>query len=219
MRTWVTTFGATSMTVTGTSLPFSSQTWVMPSFVPSRPLETLELISAMSTSELDLDVDVSREVETHQRVDGLGRRVDDVDEALVGAHLEVLAAVLVLVGRPDDAHDVLLGRKGHRAHDRRARTGHGVDDFARRRVDDLVVIRLQANADLLSRHCLLTLFLASYLWGIGRTGRLRAGHFPSRWRWMLHRCSDVNPQVTLRYPLPRTHTCDPVSGWGFGLVF
>jgi len=26
-----------------------------------------------------------------------------------------------------------------------------------------VVIRLQANADLLSRHCLLTLFLASYL--------------------------------------------------------
>src|SRR5690606_11279239 len=106
----------------------------------------------------DLDVDVSRKVETHQRVDSLRRRVDDVDQTLVGAHLEVLAAVLVLVGRPDDAHDVLLGRKRHGADDSRARTGHGVDDLTCRGVDDLVVIRLQANADLLSRHCLLSLY-------------------------------------------------------------
>src|SRR5690606_266486 len=99
-----------------------------------------------------------RKVQTHERVDRLGGGVDDVDEALVGALLEVLAAVLVLVGRTDDRHDVLLRREGHRAHDLRTSAGHGVDDLARRRVDDLVVIRLQANADLLSRHCLLTLF-------------------------------------------------------------
>ncbi|MBG9885443.1 hypothetical protein ABE10_02345, partial [Bacillus toyonensis] len=125
-----------------------------------------------------LDVDVGREVETHQRVDGLGRRVDDVDQTLVGAHLEVLAAVLVLVGRPDDAHDVLLGRKRHGADDGRARTGHGVDDLARRRVDDLVVVRLQANADLLSRHLSAHSLQASYRpgpggpGGIGRTSAL-----------------------------------------------
>src|SRR3954451_3485048 len=108
----------------------------------------------MSTtaSELDLDVDVRRQVETHQRVDGLGRRVDDVDEALVRAHLEVLAAVLVLVRRPDDDEDVLLRRKRHRAHHGGTGTRHRVDDLARRVVDDLVVIRLQADADLLSRH-------------------------------------------------------------------
>ena len=41
-------FGAISMTVTGTSLPFSFHTWVMPSFVPSRPLEVLLLMSATS---------------------------------------------------------------------------------------------------------------------------------------------------------------------------
>ena len=35
--------------------------------------------------ELDLDVDIGRQVETHQRVDGLGRRVDDVDETLAKA--------------------------------------------------------------------------------------------------------------------------------------
>ena len=41
VRSWVTTFGVISTTVTGTSLLFSSQTWVMPSLVPSRPLVVL----------------------------------------------------------------------------------------------------------------------------------------------------------------------------------
>src|SRR5699024_12385754 len=36
-RIWVTTFAPVCTTVTGTSLPFSSQTWVMPSLVPSTP--------------------------------------------------------------------------------------------------------------------------------------------------------------------------------------
>src|SRR5689334_14385883 len=134
---------------------FSSQVWVMPSLVPSRPLRLrskvlMPLISW--ASELDLDVDAGRQVETHQRVDGLRRGVDDVDETLVGAHLEVLAAVLVLVRRADDAVDVLLGRQGHRAGDLRARTGDRVNDLARRGVDHLVVIGLEPDADLLSRH-------------------------------------------------------------------
>src|SRR6478672_685942 len=125
----------------------------MPSFSPSTPLTVLVAVVVMSSaSELDLDVDVSREVESHQRVDGLRRRVDDVNEALVGAHLEVLAAVLVLVGRADDHEDVLLRGQRHGADHRRASTGHRVDNLARRVVDDLVVIRLQADADLLSRH-------------------------------------------------------------------
>ena len=81
-----------------------------------------------------------------------GRRVEDVDEPLVGAHLEVLAAVLVLVRRADDAVHVLLGRQRHRADDARAGTGHRLDDLARRAVDDLVVVGLESNADLLSRH-------------------------------------------------------------------
>src|SRR5690606_31540131 len=59
--------------------------------------------------ELDLDVDAGRKVEPHERVDRLGRRIDDVDQPLVRAHLEVLAAVLVLVRRADDAVHVLLG--------------------------------------------------------------------------------------------------------------
>src|SRR5512139_1892896 len=132
---------------------FSSQVWVMPSLVPSSP-RTLrsKVLMGFQPSELDLDVDTGRQVETHERVDRLRRGVDDVDKTLVGAHLEVLAAVLVLVGRADDAVDVLLGREGHRAGDLRARTGDRVNDLARRGVDHLVVVGLEPDADLLSRH-------------------------------------------------------------------
>ena len=41
--------------------------------------------------DLDLDVDACRELDALQRVDRLGVGVDDVDQPLVDAHLEVLA--------------------------------------------------------------------------------------------------------------------------------
>ena len=44
---------------------------------------------------LQLDVDARREVEPLKRLDGLAGRLDDVDQALVDAHLEMLATVLV----------------------------------------------------------------------------------------------------------------------------
>src|SRR3954469_8183750 len=149
-RTWVTTLVPAATTVTGTTRLLSSHTWVMPSLVPSRPFTLRSIV--MVPSELDLDVDAGRQVEPHQGVDGLRGGVDDVDEALVGAHLEVLAAVLVLVRRPDNHVDVLLRRQRHRAGDSRARTGDRVNDLARRGVDHLVVVGLEPDADLLSRH-------------------------------------------------------------------
>src|SRR3954471_23758506 len=139
------------MTVTGTMRLFSSQSWVMPSLVPSSPFTLRSKVMSL-TSELDLDVDTGRQVEAHERVDGLRRGVNDVDEALVGAHLEVLAGVLVLVRRADHDEDVLLRRQRHGAGHLRARTGHGVHDLPRRGVDHLVVIGLEPDADLLSRH-------------------------------------------------------------------
>src|SRR4051812_36284001 len=107
-----------------------------------------------SARQPDLDVDARGEmVEALERVDGLRRRLVDVDEPLVRADLEVLARVLVLEGRPDHAVDVLLGRQGHG-------TGHGgagarrrLDDLLRRRLDGRVVVRLQADADLVLGGC------------------------------------------------------------------
>src|SRR4051794_37622757 len=124
----------------------------MPSLVPSRPFTFRSVVMSILASELDLDVDASGQVQPHQRVNGLGSRVDDVDQPLVRAHLEVLAAVLVLVGRPDHAVDVLLGRQRDRAGHLGAGARHRVDDLAGRGVDHLVVIGLEPDADLLSRH-------------------------------------------------------------------
>src|SRR2546423_63035 len=69
-----------------------------------------------------------------------------------GTHLEVLARVLVLVRRADDAETVDLRGQRHRARDLRPGTGHRLHDLASRGVDDLVVIGLEPDADLLSRH-------------------------------------------------------------------
>src|SRR4051794_26366530 len=103
-------------------------------------------------SQLDLDVDARGQVEPHQRVDRLRRRLVDVDEPLVRADLEVLARVLVLERRADHAVDVLLGRE-------RDGTGHGragalrrLDDRLRGEVQLRVVVALEADSDLLLCH-------------------------------------------------------------------
>src|SRR6476620_8370161 len=113
--------------------------------------------------ELDLDIDSSREVETHQRVDRLrGRRVD-VDQPLVRAHLEVLAAVLVLERAADHAVHVLLGGQGHGPGDRRSGALRRLHDVARGLVDLLVVVALEPDADLLLWHVPSPLLSSRYL--------------------------------------------------------
>src|SRR5690242_8563866 len=124
----------------------------MPSLVPRMPFLAMSLDLL-----LDVDVDTGRKVDAHQRVDGLRRRVEDVDQPLVRAHLEVLPRVLVLVRGADDAIHVLLGRQRHRTYNAGTRADDGLDDLARRRVDSLMVVGLKPDADLLSRHASPTL--------------------------------------------------------------
>src|SRR3954454_24129852 len=100
----VTGQGPASSTVTRSTRPSSVKRWVMPSF--------LARMAGMGSTEgeSDLDVDAGRQVvEALQRVDGLRRRLGDVDEPLVRADLEVLLRVLVLERRADHGVDVLLG--------------------------------------------------------------------------------------------------------------
>src|SRR5689334_22453583 len=55
--------------------------------------------AALSTSSfserLDLDVHACRQLELHERVDGLRRRLENVEQPLVRPHLELLARLLV----------------------------------------------------------------------------------------------------------------------------
>src|SRR5581483_7380656 len=145
--TWTTRQGPAWMTVTGTARFCSSQIWVMPIFWPRMP--RLDAI-ALRLLDLDLDVDAGRQVEPLEGVDGLRRRLEDVEQPLVDPHLEVLARVLVDVGGADHAVTVDLGGERDGAPDTGLRADDRLDDLLRRLVDDLVIVGLEPDPDLLS---------------------------------------------------------------------
>src|SRR3954464_11343473 len=138
----VTGQGPASSTVTRSTRPSSRNRWVIPSF--------LARMAGMSVEgESDLDVHAGRQmVETLERVDGLGRGLMDVDQALVRPDLEVLLGVLVLERGLHHGVHVLLGGQRHRAGDRRARARRGLHDLLGRGLDGGRVVRLETDADL-----------------------------------------------------------------------
>src|SRR5215468_4938388 len=145
-------------TVTGTCSPPSVKTRVIPTFcaiTPERMRVVLVLFLAPVGSELDLDVDAGGEIELHQRVHRLRRRIDDVEQTLVGAHLELLAALLVDMRRAVDGEFLDLGRQRNRAAHLSARALGGRHDLARRRIEDAVIERLEPDPDVLTVHELL----------------------------------------------------------------
>src|SRR5439155_7998353 len=142
------------MTVTGTAR-VSSKSWVIPSFSPRIPLTSG--IVATPSLQLDLDVHARGQLQPLQLLHRLGGGVVDVDEPLVREHLEVLAAVLVLVRRADHGVDGPLGGQRHRPDHPRARPGDMRHDVPDGGVQDLVVVGPQLDPDLRRRH------LVSYL--------------------------------------------------------
>ena len=84
----------------------------------------------------------------HERVHRLRRCLEDVDQALVRAHLEVLARLLVDVRRPVDAEPVDLRGERHRTADERARALRRIDDALGRLIEHAVIVWLEADAGL-----------------------------------------------------------------------
>src|SRR5467141_142696 len=111
----------------------------MPSFLASKPF----------MSALDLDAHAGREAETLKGVDDARVEVEDVDDALVRAHLELLARVLVDERAADHGQLGDVGGKRDRAGSARVRTAGGVDDLVRRLVQDPVVVGLEPDPNLL----------------------------------------------------------------------
>src|SRR4026207_1865959 len=134
MVRWATTWHlARRSTVTGTCSPASVKTRVMPTFCAITPERMLMSLS-LSSSELDFDVDAGGEVELHQRVHRLRRRIDDIEQALVRTHFELLAALLVDMRRTVPRVFLDLGRQRNRPADLRAGALGGMHDLARRRI-------------------------------------------------------------------------------------
>src|SRR5262245_48201450 len=91
------------MTVTPMTSPWSFQNWVILSFLPSIAWRAMVTSSIPECgSSLDGDVHARRHRHVGDRVDGLGRGLGDVDQALVRPDLELLARLLVDVRRAQD---------------------------------------------------------------------------------------------------------------------
>src|SRR5437667_1031485 len=104
----------------------------MPSFRPIRP--SIAIVSP-PLLELDLHVDAGGEVELAERVDRLLRGLEDVEQALVGADLELLARLLVDVRGAVHGEALDVGGQRNRPRDPPARAAYGVDDLAHRLVE------------------------------------------------------------------------------------
>jgi hypothetical protein len=85
--------------------------------------------------ELDFDVDAGGEIELHQCIHRLRRRIDDVEQTLVGADFELFARLLVDVRRTVDREFFNPRRQRDRSADLRARPLGGVDNLAGRRIE------------------------------------------------------------------------------------
>src|SRR5579875_2980198 len=108
----------------------------MPSFLPSSPSIAMAL-------QLDFDIDAGRELQAHQRIDGFARRLDDVDQPLVGADLELLARVLIDEGRAVDGELLDARRQRHRAGHSGACALRRLYDLPCRLIENAVVERLE----------------------------------------------------------------------------
>src|SRR6185503_17720460 len=105
-----------------------------------------------SLGELNLNVDAGGEIELHQSVDRLRGRLHDIEQPLVGPHLELLARLLVDVRRAVDGELLDARRKGNGTANESTRAARRVGDVAGSLIEHSMIERLQANPDVLRFH-------------------------------------------------------------------
>src|SRR6476469_2559190 len=131
--------------------------------------------SFLAERESDLDVHAGGQVvEPLERVDGLGRGLMDVDQALVRTDLEVLLGVLVLEGGLHHGVHVLLRGQRHRTRHGGAGPRRGLHDLLRSRLDGRRVVGLEADADLVLGYSCHWIRFLSGAWSEVSSGTVRA---------------------------------------------
>ena len=101
----------------------------------------------MGELQLYLNLNAGRQLKTHQGLNAFLAGVENIDQSLVGAALELLTAVLVLMHCTKNGNDFLLGRKGNGAGNLSAVAIGGLHDFLSAGIDDLMIVGLQADPD------------------------------------------------------------------------
>src|SRR5437867_2787172 len=150
-RLVTTMHGPACRTVQGTVPPSWSNTCVMETLRPINP-STTPASPPFLLERLDLDLHPRGKIEFHERVHRLRSRLEDVEQPLVRADLELLPGLFVHVGRPIDGELVDDRRQGNRSCNARARPLGRRHDLAGRLIQDAVIVCLQADANLLVQH-------------------------------------------------------------------
>jgi len=135
------------------NLPQKLHTWV--TYESAKRREVGPLAEPDHLRQLDFNIYASSQIELHQSVNSGGVGLHDIQEALVGAHLKLLARFLIDVRSAVNAELLDFGRQRNGAADERTGATGGVRDFASSLVQHAMIERLEANADILSFHVLL----------------------------------------------------------------
>src|ERR1700728_2288864 len=137
------------------------------------------------TERLDLHIHARRQIELHQRVHRLLRRLENIEQALMGADLKLLPRLLIHVRRTQ--HAVLIFHRGqwNRPRDLCPGTPRRLHDFAGRLIQNAIVVSLQPDANsFFSNHVSLSLTPP----GVSGRKEPAASHKPRLPVWSGHSC-------------------------------
>ena len=98
--------------------------------------------------QLDLDLNAGGKLEGHKSLNSLLGGVHYVDQALVGAALKLLAAVLILMNSAEDGDDLFIGGKRNGTGNGSAVALCGFDDLFSSLIDQEMVIGLESDSEL-----------------------------------------------------------------------
>src|ERR1700722_14268936 len=99
------------------------------------------------SERLNLHIHTRRQIELHQRVHRLLRRLENIEQALVRADLKLLPRLFIHVRRTQHAVLILHGGQRNRPGNLRARTLGRVHNLASRLIQNAIVVSLQPYAN------------------------------------------------------------------------
>src|SRR5271168_2580911 len=124
--------------------------WEQP---PSAVPRAKPALFMLFSERLNLHIHARRQIELHQRVNRLLRRLENVEQTLVGADLKLLPRFFIHVRRTQHAVFILHRRQWNRPRDLRPGAPCRFHNLARRLVQDAVVVCLQPDSNsLFSNH-------------------------------------------------------------------
>src|SRR3954463_16034832 len=133
-------------------LPRGAGSWMNPTVREEKCPLWQGHVFAEKGSGLDLHEYAGRDDQAVEGLDGPRGGLEDVDHALVRAHLELLARLLVDVRATEHRVPLDPRRNGNGPADAGVGALGVVDDFLRRRVQRPMVVRLHPNPDPIASH-------------------------------------------------------------------